>query len=43
MKEKFEIPKEIPWEPEQNIKPETESFHRVAKERQKLRREFLED
>ena len=39
MKEKFEIP-EIPKEPEQKSEIKTESFHRVAKERQKLRREF---
>ena len=42
MKEKFEIP-EIPKEPEQKSEIKTESFHRVAKERQKLRREFLEE
>ena len=42
MKEKFEIP-EIPQKPEPKSEIKTEGFHRVAKERQKLRGEFLEE
>lgn len=41
MKEKFEIQKEALQEQKSEIK--TEGFHRIAKERQKLRGEFLED
>lgn len=45
MKEKLEIPKEVPQEQGQKQKPEikTEGFHRIAQERQKLRGEFLEE
>lgn len=45
MKEKFEIPKEVPQEQGQKQKSEikTEGFHRIAQERQKLRGDFLEE